>query len=58
MPSGFHHPTLVYNQDLISVANGGQPVSNNNGCPAPQYALESVLDEQFSLSINVSRGLV
>jgi hypothetical protein len=51
-------PALVDEQDLVRLADGGQPVRDHPGSAARQRGLERALDRHLGFGVQVRGGLV
>ena len=53
-----HHPAVLQHQDGVGVADGGEPVGDDEDRPAPHEAVQPLLDELLRPGIDRGGGLV
>ncbi len=58
MTAFLDNPSPVKDNDKVSIANGGQPVSDNHCSPSFQKMLEALLKKVLGLRVNVGGGFV
>ena len=58
MGSVLDDPAVVDYGDPVGPHGGGQPVGDEDGCPALQHRIQRPLDHRFREQVQVRRGLV
>ena len=58
MAAAFDHPAAVDDEDLVGVANGAQPVSDDDGRAAAEQHPHGALDALLALRVHAAGGLV